>query len=479
MDERNILQKTYDFTKKAVKWTGGLLKDAFITSPLRTGTSIGLEILNTAFGGGYEEVYIPENRVFQFLFGQDPIKKFRDQLKESTQKGGKLAEKYLGKEYEKFGELGGGLVFLGFSSLDLTPIGGFGKGISKKVLKELAKETNEEAIKKTLKSELPKISDELLNDLAPKIVKVGTTKEVKNILKEAIKQTKIAEGKIVKKAIDDEAVYKTIKENVEKVYPPKDIPYPFKDVDNFRFAKELNGNRALTEASEQIKNELRQGLEEPVKKVSKFWETIKKPETEFPEEFKELVKEKNPLYEVITNKEMDRKALEYIQEKGVEKAENWLKVASKQDLDMVASIGGRLTQYYAKVGNLDKATQIALETQDLLTKYGRAIEVWKYIAKTSPVFMADAIDRSLIKRLGKGLSQEMKEMIMTRMDEILKLDNPKAKEESIAQLIRDVAKEYPLTFSEKLDIWRYASMLSGPLTHLRNLNLECPKYFSF
>jgi hypothetical protein len=50
------------------------------------------------------------------------------------------------------------------------------------------------------------------------------------------------------------------------------------------------------------------------------------------------------------------------------------------------------------------------------------------------------------------------------------IEVPAEKEKALMELInKEIAPQLPLTFFEKLNLYRYGNMLSGPVTQLRNM----------
>lgn len=66
--------------------------------------------------------------------------------------------------------------------------------------------------------------------------------------------------------------------------------------------------------------------------------------------------------------------------------------------------------------------------------------------------------------------QKQKEKELKKLIKILeKMTNPKAIEEKIDETKRLIAKQMPTTWVDKLNAWRYLSMLGNPKTHIRNI----------
>lgn len=135
--------------------------------------------------------------------------------------------------------------------------------------------------------------------------------------------------------------------------------------------------------------------------------------------------------------------------------------------------GERLIEYYSKVGDREKLQDTIQNVALAGTQAGQTVQAMSLINRQTPqgqaVYLSKVIDRmnnDIEKRTkGKGkkfeLTPEMLEKITTSSKENL--------ESNIDEVARELANQVPKTTIEKIDSWRYFSMLANPRTHFRNI----------
>lgn len=137
------------------------------------------------------------------------------------------------------------------------------------------------------------------------------------------------------------------------------------------------------------------------------------------------------------------------------------------------AVGERLIEYYSKTGEKEKL-QDAIQNVALAgTQAGQTVQAMSLINRQTPqgqaVYLSKVVDRmnkEIEKRTkGKGqqfnLTPEMLDKITNSSKENL--------EKNIDEVARELAKQVPKTTMEKIDSWRYFSMLANPRTHIRNI----------
>lgn len=135
--------------------------------------------------------------------------------------------------------------------------------------------------------------------------------------------------------------------------------------------------------------------------------------------------------------------------------------------------GERLIEYYSKIGDKEKLQDSIQNVALAGTQAGQTVQAMSLINRQTPqgqaVYLSKVIDRmnnEIDKRTkGKGkkfeLTADMLEKITTSSKENL--------ETNIDEVARELANQVPKTTIEKIDSWRYFSMLANPRTHFRNI----------
>jgi hypothetical protein len=126
------------------------------------------------------ETYKADNGFMKFLIGGE-----EDEVAKSPQATQQDAQKFLEKQGVAPG-VAAPLAIAGAginTALDVpTGLGNLVKGVGKGAIKELAEETGEDAIKGILKGKLPKLTEQALNELAPRLAKAADENAVKDVL---------------------------------------------------------------------------------------------------------------------------------------------------------------------------------------------------------------------------------------------------------------------------------------------------------
>jgi hypothetical protein len=193
-------------------------------------------------------------------------------------------------------------------------------------------------------------------------------------------------------------------------------------------------------------------------------------------------------YTPLKNKEVIEKAVaEFSQYETLEEAYKkvglkWQKYLYKdparQAIETIKMI--LLSESYWEAGNKTKAMQLMEEVIHHYGVAGFTLQSAKQVVKifgTSPAFRSTwaankfiDVVKEMAEKKNITLSEEFLKDIKEKVKNIFaNLDNPKKQEEALRGLIdKRIAPQLPLTFREKLDIFRYGNMLSGPATHFRN-----------
>lgn len=130
-----------------------------------------------------DKTFKPENDFLKFLLGGED-----DEVAQSAQKTSKDAETFLeGQGIDKgTASFVAPVVGAGSAALDVpTGVGNLVKGIGVSGIKQLAKEGTEEGVANILKSNLPKMADDAIKNIAPQLAAATDEKAVKAVLENA------------------------------------------------------------------------------------------------------------------------------------------------------------------------------------------------------------------------------------------------------------------------------------------------------
>lgn len=211
-------------------------------------------------------------------------------------------------------------------------------------------------------------------------------------------------------------------------------------------------------------------------RVSQAVDTIKR-SNNTPEEVKNVLNEKTVLGEYGI-KPKNQEALYKRAEKRVTEnvTETESKVKSAADAGGTGSdetIADAIALYnkHVKDKSYDKAAEVAEHIVKIGTKSGRALQAHKLILRTTPEGRMRIADRNLVK---------LSEQFVDRIDGPLKLSdetrelvaNAKTENEIFRAMEKaniEMWDQIPATFLEKMNAFRYLSMLGNPKTHMRNI----------
>lgn len=137
------------------------------------------------------------------------------------------------------------------------------------------------------------------------------------------------------------------------------------------------------------------------------------------------------------------------------------------------AVGERLIEYYSKTGEKEKL-QDAIQNVALAgTQAGQTVQAMSLINRQTPqgqaVYLSKVVDRmnKEIEKSTKGKGQQFN-LTPEMLDKITNSSKENL-EKNIDEVARELAKQVPKTTMEKIDSWRYFSMLANPRTHIRNI----------
>jgi len=406
----------------------------------------------------------PKSFIAKTLLGEEPV----IPLIEEAKLYGKLSEKYLGEG--GIWKVPGYLIFAGVVALDLW-IPGKGKvkvPLSKETLKELAKTTEKEEIERILKENIvelhhPKLYNEV-GKIAEKLIEKNTPKDVYKLLQSEFRRLGKELGFDIKKDLKKEKIVPETK--IIGDIPPKPPKRPPLDDMIFEFDFNPKGKDF---------------------KVRSVFKNLWKEKPEMMQELSNLIEEGAKFYEPLANKELVAQAIKEIEGLTVEELERQISHfrtfspktlaeegrMAKMNIKMLA-----LAEYYRSIGQIEKAREVIENLIKAGTELGRAVQSFRPIYKSHPLVKEIWAPRAFIKRIqemaetqGRKISDEMLHKWELRAKEIFRMENPPDIQENMFRefIEKEIVPNLPMTWADKLELIRYGNMLSGPLSHARNI----------
>ena len=183
-------------------------------------------------------------------------------------------------------------------------------------------------------------------------------------------------------------------------------------------------------------------------------------------------------YQPISNKKTLGNANSMLDSMGYESSVSYMNqrfASSKVSLDDIA-LGERLIQEAVKRGDTETAKDLIMDISILGTELGQKVQALSIIKRLTPEGQLKMLMRTVERGKAKNdkafegveVTNEMaKEILDTRnADGTYDQDKLNAAVENVKQKI---AKEMKSTILERINEWRYLSMLGNPKTHIRNL----------
>ena len=252
------------------------------------------------------------------------------------------------------------------------------------------------------------------------------------------------------------------------------------------------------------------------------WNDIERPEEKIRKHYRSIIESNNTTKEAKTiakelmgtdtyvpdsNQSQIKRADNFIEKYGIDKATDRLMTNLETDnftydsllkrvgVDDIA-LGERLIQYYSKTGDAVQLQNVIQATAMAGTEAGRAVQAFSILNHQTPQGQATWIQRSVdkmnnelakkkggtitkdgegnvkvINKLGKDITDKV-DLFNLTPDMIEKIINSKDKQtmyENIDSVYEELGSQVPKSTIEKIDSWRYFSMLANPRTHIRNM----------
>ena len=178
--------------------------------------------------------------------------------------------------------------------------------------------------------------------------------------------------------------------------------------------------------------------------------------------------------------ELDR-ADKHIEKYGADSALNMLRQATenaRNNVDDIA-VGNRLIEYYQKIGDKDRASEALQLTAMAGTNVGRATQAMSLLSRMTPIGQATYIQR-IVNKYNKQMEEAynksknpLKKLqqfeFTTEMKDLILNSNKENLEKNVDEVYKQLGQQVEMSTLEKLDTWRYFSMLSAATTHIRNI----------
>jgi len=212
-------------------------------------------------------------------------------------------------------------------------------------------------------------------------------------------------------------------------------------------------------------------------------------------------------YTPESNKSQIQRADNFIEKYGVDKAVDRLMTNLETDnftydgvfkrvgVDDIA-LGERLIQYFSKTGDAVQLQNVMQATAMAGTEAGRAVQILSMLNHQTPQGQATWIQRSVdkmntelakkkggtittdadgnlqvINKQGKDITNKVDLFNLTpeMIEKIMSSENQDQMWKNIDEVYEELGQQVPLGMLEKVDSWRYFSMLANARTHIRNM----------
>ena len=138
------------------------------------------------------------------------------------------------------------------------------------------------------------------------------------------------------------------------------------------------------------------------------------------------------------------------------------------------AIGERLIQYYSKTGNKTKLQDAIQATAMAGTTAGQTVQAMSLLNHQTPEGQAVWLQRSVDKmnkdlKRTRGEDAEQFKLTPEMLNKITNSENAKVLEQNLNEVYKELGQQVTKTTAQKIDAWRYFSMLANPRTHIRNI----------
>lgn len=146
---------------------------------------------------------------------------------------------------------------------------------------------------------------------------------------------------------------------------------------------------------------------------------------------------------------------------------------SKNNSSRIAK-GEVLLNYLGSIGDAENAIKVASELATQLTEAGKTVQSARILKRLTPEGRLVTLEQNINKiqnilDINHG-NKEIEIEVPTELKEkVLNSKNETELNQALEEISRNVAEQIPPTLKDKLDTWRYLSMLGSHRTHIRNI----------
>lgn len=194
-------------------------------------------------------------------------------------------------------------------------------------------------------------------------------------------------------------------------------------------------------------------------------------------EFARMILDGTMTHEIISNKSAEQRARERVDYLGFDDAmKEWNALVDNGKVDKNGMALGMLL-YNTCITNKDikNAMKLAADLVSEASKAGQALQATRMLKMMTPDGQLYYVEKSV-----KKFNDELREKLGKRFQKDIEIDEELAKQfleakteeernEAYDALCQNIADQIPSTWRDRLDSWRYLSMLGNPRTHIRNI----------
>lgn len=138
------------------------------------------------------------------------------------------------------------------------------------------------------------------------------------------------------------------------------------------------------------------------------------------------------------------------------------------------AVGEKLIQYYSKAGDKGKLQDAIQATAMAGTSAGQTVQALSLLNHQTPEGQAIWLQRSVDKmnndlKKTRGANAEQFNLTENMIDKIVDSKNNEELQNNLNDVYKELGQQVSKTNLQKIDAWRYFSMLANPKTHIKNI----------
>lgn len=138
------------------------------------------------------------------------------------------------------------------------------------------------------------------------------------------------------------------------------------------------------------------------------------------------------------------------------------------------AVGERLIQYYSKIGDKVNLQEAIRATAMAGTEAGQTVQAMSLLNHQTPQGQAVWLQRSIDKmnkelKRRRGTDAEQFNLTPEMTEKIVNSKDTKELQSNLDEVYSELGQQVTKTTAQKIDAWRYFSMLANPRTHIRNI----------